>query len=56
MRSPQQTFHYRYRNLRLLIHGKARMVLVADRWSASSSTVIVPLDGSVRVQFQDQHP
>ncbi|WP_155543070.1 hypothetical protein [Amycolatopsis camponoti] len=53
-----QTFHYRYRNLRLLIHGKDRMFLVADRWSASGATVVVPLDGSVRVQFlfQNQHP
>ncbi|MEV6639106.1 hypothetical protein [Amycolatopsis sp. NPDC051371] len=56
--SEGQTFHFRYRNLRLLIHGKDRMFLVADRWSASSSTVVVPLDGSVRVQFrfQNQHP
>jgi hypothetical protein len=56
--SEGQTFHFRYRNLRLLIHGKDRMFLVADRWSASSSTVVVPLDGSVRGQFpfQNQHP
>jgi len=53
--SDGQTFHYRYRHLRLLIHGKDRMFLVADRWSASSSTIIVPLDGSVRVQFQFQN-
>lgn len=53
--SDGQTFHYRYRNLRLLIHGKDRMFLVADRWSAGSATVVVPLDGSVRVQFQFQN-
>ncbi|MFJ1767539.1 hypothetical protein ACIOD2_44935 [Amycolatopsis sp. NPDC088138] len=53
--SEGQTFHYRYRHLRLLIHGKDRMFLVPDRWSASDSTIIVPLDGSVRVQFQFQN-
>jgi hypothetical protein len=50
--SPGQTFRYRYRHLRLLIEGKDRMFLVPDRWSASDSTLIVPLDGTVRVQFQ----
>lgn len=53
--SEGQTFRYRYRHLRLLIHGKDRMFLVPDRWSASDSTIIVPLDGSVRVQFQFQN-
>ncbi|MGW3960780.1 hypothetical protein ACWED2_13265 [Amycolatopsis sp. NPDC005003] len=53
--SDGQTFRYRYRHLRLLIHGKDRMFLVADKWSASNATVIVPLDGSVRVQFQFQN-
>ncbi|WP_240521873.1 hypothetical protein [Amycolatopsis vastitatis] len=53
--SEGQTFHYRYRHLRLLIHGKDRMFLVADKWSPSNSTIIVPLDGSVRVQFQFQN-
>jgi hypothetical protein len=47
-----QTFHYRYRHLRLLIEGHDRMFLVPDKWSASDSTLVVPLDGSVRVQFQ----
>ena len=28
------------------------MFLVPSRWSASDSTVLVSLDGSVRVQFQ----
>ena len=50
-----QTFHYRYRGLRLLIEGQDRMFLVPDRWSASDATLIVPLDGSVRVQFQFQN-
>ena len=47
-----QLFHYRYRNLRLLIEGHDRMFLVPATWSASDSTLVVPLDGSVRVQFQ----
>ena len=53
--APGQTFHYRYRHLRLLIEGKDRMFLVPDHWSASNSTLIVPLDGTVRVQFQFQN-
>lgn len=51
-RSQGQTFHYRYRGLRLLIVGQDRMFLVPAQWSPSDSTLIVPLDGSVRVQFQ----
>lgn len=50
--SQGQTFHYRYRGLRLLIVGQDRMFLVPAQWSPSDSTLIVPLDGSVRVQFQ----
>jgi hypothetical protein len=50
-----QTFHYRYRGLRLLIEGQDRMFLVPERWSASDSTLIVPLDSSVRVQFRFQN-
>jgi hypothetical protein len=53
--SDGQTFHYRYRHLRLLIQGHDRMFLVPDVWSASDSVLIVPLDGSVRVQFQFQN-
>jgi hypothetical protein len=50
--SKGQTFHYRYRGLRLLIVGQDRMFLVPAVWSPHDSTLIVPLDGSVRVQFQ----
>lgn len=50
--SQGQTFHYRYRHLRLLIEGHDRMFLVPEEWSASDSTLIVHLDDSVRVQFQ----
>lgn len=53
--SPGQTFRFRYRNLRLLIEGKDRMFLVPEHWSASDSTLIMPLDDSVRVQFQFQN-
>ena len=51
-RSQGQTFHYRYRGLRLLIVGQDRMFLVPKVWSSSDSTLIVPLDGTMRVQFQ----
>ncbi|WP_326834584.1 hypothetical protein VSH64_06610 [Amycolatopsis rhabdoformis] len=50
-----QTYHYRYRNLRLLVHGNDRMFLVPRTWSASDTTLVVPLDSSVRVQFQFQN-
>ena len=53
--SDGQTFHYRYRNLRLLIHGNDRMFLVPNNWSASNSTLVVRLNDSVRVQFQFQN-
>jgi uncharacterized membrane protein YidH (DUF202 family) len=53
--SEGQTFHYRYRNLRLLIHGNDRMFLVPNNWSASNSTLVVQLNDSVRVQFQFQN-
>ncbi len=47
-----QTFRYRYWNLRLLIQGKDRMFLVPTTWHASNTTIVMPLDGDVRVQFQ----
>lgn len=51
-KSDGQIFHYRYRGLRLLIVGQDRMFLVPEVWSTHDSTLIVPLDGSMRVQFQ----
>lgn len=45
-------FGYRYRGLRLLIQGETHMFLVPDRWSPSNSTLALPADGSVRVQFR----
>jgi hypothetical protein len=53
--SDGQTFRYRYRNLRLLIHGNDLMFLVPNKWSASNSTLVVRMDDSVRVQFQFQN-
>jgi hypothetical protein len=50
-----QSFRYRYRRLRLLIVGRDRMFLVPEVWNASNSTLVVPLDDSVRVQFQFQN-
>lgn len=50
--SDQQTFRYRYWKLRLLIQGDDQMFLVPDTWSAGNTTLLVPLDDSVRVQFQ----
>ncbi|MGH3461601.1 MAG: hypothetical protein ACRDP9_09010 [Kribbellaceae bacterium] len=47
-----QTFNYRYRGLRLLVVGDDRLFLVPQRWTASNTTLVVPLDGDVRVQFQ----
>ncbi|HZC52448.1 MAG TPA: hypothetical protein VE441_08130 [Mycobacterium sp.] len=47
-----QTYRFRYRHFRLLIQGDNQMFLVPDVWSASDSTLVVPMDGSVRVQFQ----
>ncbi|HEY0453374.1 hypothetical protein [Actinophytocola sp.] len=53
--SEGQTFHYRYRNLRLLIHANDLMFLVPNTWSASNSTLVVRMNDSVRVQFQFQN-
>ena len=50
--SVAQTFHYRYRGLHLLIQGKDRLFLVPGAWSPSDFTVVLPTDGSARLQFQ----
>ena len=48
-----QTYFYRYRGLRLLIQGSDYIFLVpGGTWSASNSTLAVPLDSSVRLQFR----
>ncbi|MEV6417740.1 hypothetical protein [Kribbella sp. NPDC051718] len=51
----EQTFNYRYRGLRLLVVGQNRLFLVPQQWNASNTTLVVPLDGSIRVQFQFQN-
>jgi len=53
--SQAQTFHYRYRGLHLLIQGKDRLFLVPGSWSASDFTLVLPMDASVRLQFQFQN-
>ncbi|TQN41978.1 hypothetical protein FHU33_1367 [Blastococcus colisei] len=54
--SEGQTYRYRYRNLRLLIQGRDRLFLVpGGQWSAEHSTLVVPMDGDVRLQFQFQN-
>jgi hypothetical protein len=50
--SDSQKFHYRYWGLRLLIVGNNRIFLVPNAWSARSTTLVLPLDGSSRLQFQ----
>lgn len=50
-----QTFNYRYRGLRLLVVGQNRLFLVPQQWNPSNTTLVVPLDGSIRVQFQFQN-
>lgn len=47
-----QMFRYRYWNLRLLIEGEDAMFLVPDEWDASNTTLLVPVDGQIRVRFQ----
>ncbi|KQX05187.1 MULTISPECIES: hypothetical protein [unclassified Leifsonia] len=50
--SAEEKFRYRYWGLRLLIVGDDRMFLVPDVWTNRDTTLVVPLDGSSRVQFQ----
>ena len=50
--SAEEKFRYRYWGLRLLIVGDDRMFLVPDEWGNRDTTLVVPLDGSSRVQFQ----
>jgi hypothetical protein len=47
-----QPAYYRYRGLHLLIQGSDRLFLVPSAWSASDSTLVVPLDEPVRLQFR----
>jgi hypothetical protein len=45
-------FRFRYWRLRLLIEGHDRMFLVPERWNPGDTTLVVPLNDQVRVQFQ----
>ncbi|TDO44711.1 hypothetical protein EV643_115213 [Kribbella sp. VKM Ac-2527] len=50
-----QTFNYRYRGLHLLVVGQDRLFLVPHTWTPSNTTLVLPLDNSIRVQFQFQN-
>ena len=50
-----QTFRYRYRNLRLLIQGGDLLFLIPPEWTPSNSTLVVPMDETVRLQFRFQN-
>jgi hypothetical protein len=54
--SKGDTFHYRYRGLRLLIQAGDRLFLVPGQWTAQGRTLIVPYDDSVRIQVIPQPP
>jgi hypothetical protein len=43
---------YRYHGLRLLVQGPNAMFLVPSHWSASATTLEVPRDANVQLQFQ----
>lgn len=45
-------YRYRYWRLRLLVQGEDRMFLVPEQWSPQATTILVPLDSDIRVQFQ----
>lgn len=47
-----QSFRYRYWGLRLLVEGDEAMFLVPNEWDAANLTLLVPVDGEVRVRFQ----
>ncbi|SEN25749.1 hypothetical protein [Cryobacterium luteum] len=47
-----ETFRFRYWGLRLLIVGDDRMFLIPNAWDNHNTTLVLPLDGSVRLQFQ----
>lgn len=45
-------YRYRYRGLHLLVQGPDAMFLVPGQWSPSGTTLDVPRDADVRLQFQ----
>ncbi|MGW7680017.1 hypothetical protein ACWGID_04710 [Kribbella sp. NPDC054772] len=50
-----QSFNYRYRGLRLLVVGQNRLFLVPQHWNPSDTTLVLPLNDTIRVQFQFQN-
>ncbi|TFD55636.1 hypothetical protein E3T43_10940 [Cryobacterium sp. Hh7] len=50
--SADETFRFRYWGLRLLIVGGDRVFLIPNAWDNHNTTLVLPLDGSVRLQFQ----
>lgn len=56
-KEPDQSFRYRYRGLRLLIHADDRMFLVPEQWTPAGSTVVVGIDDArVRFRFVNDPP
>ena len=47
----KEGFRFRYGGLRLLIEADGRLYLVPAAWTATSRTIVVPYDDSVRVQL-----
>lgn len=45
-------YRYRYHGLHLLVQGPDAMFLVPGQWSPSATTLAVPRDADVRLQFQ----
>jgi hypothetical protein len=50
--SEDATYRFRYWGLRLLIVGDGQLFVVPNRWHSSDTTLVLPFDESVRVQFQ----
>lgn len=46
------SFRFRYWGLRLLIVGDDRIFLIPNAWDSHDTTLVLPIDDSVRLQFQ----
>lgn len=54
---PGESYHFRYRGLRLLAEGEGRLYLVPERWSSAGSTYVVSFDDArVRFRFVNDPP
>ncbi|SOD74831.1 hypothetical protein SAMN05892883_4024 [Jatrophihabitans sp. GAS493] len=49
--SAGQQFRFRYRGLRLLVEADSKLFLIPDQWRSGGTVLVLPHDGSVRVQF-----